>query len=275
MRKEIGSAIAVSLLIAGASAFSVASANSAIQKADNGIAIGVSGTLTNYQEAIPFIPSDIESGWQPGIHLGVNGLHNLSGLSHVYTHIGYDYSGGSIAYMGSYQNGTPVDTTDNAMFQRVMARIGKGFNVRTFGRDSLLTPYLAGGFQDWNRSLQGPGGYTENYSAKLIGGGVMFQTACTHRLVSTANVEVLAIMGGSMTPSGLPVDYGTASFNTSGEEKISVGARYRIAGPWQLFAGMSLEHYSYTGGALLYGAHEPPSETNQFSVDSGIEYSFG
>lgn len=266
--------LALALVTVPAAALADTGSLAAIIQANNEVGIAITGDLTNYQEHITPGPSDIESGWQPGFAVKGSYMGNPYGLSHVYANVHYARSSGDIAYLGSLSNGASYDGTDDAIFNRVMGRLGMGFQV---AKAMMATPYLTGGYQSWNRKLVGPYGYTEDYHAGLIGLGAKFQYAATSRLVLGADAEWMAVIGGSMTPSDVPGygdSLGTARFGTTGEEVVGLNADYRIRGPLHLYGGLEFTHFNYTGGKLNYGASEPLSSTNQFDVDAGIAYSF-
>lgn len=257
-------------------------AGNPILSMNNEAGIAVTGTTMNYQEH--FTPAEIanikaddsETGWMPGFEAkySLMGDYFNSLPSDMYFAVHYQRNSGNIAYKGSLQNGSIYDGTDSATTNRVIARIGKGFQL---SNAMMLTPYIAGGYQDWNRHMLGPSGYTEDYSSGLIGAGAMFQYAATNRLVLTLNAEGLAMIGGGMTPHNVPGygnTLGNTSFGTSGQEKIAADVDYRISGPWHLYGGLSYTHFNYTGGALNFGASEPLSSTNLFSMDAGIGYQF-
>jgi hypothetical protein len=240
--------------------------------ANNEVGIAATGTLMNYQEHITEVPSDIESGWMPGFAVKYSLMGDYFGSmpSNMYFAIHYQFSSGSIAYKGSV-GGTPYDGTDDATTNRATARLGKGFSLSD---DMMITPYVAGGYQDWNRDLQGPYGYVEDYHSDLIGAGVMFQYAINPRLVIGANLEGLAMIGGGMTPHIYNGILGSASFDTSGQEKIGADIDYRVFSQWHFYGGLRYTHFNYTGGPLKYGAFEPSSSTNLFSMDAGVAYHF-
>ncbi|MEY2336322.1 hypothetical protein AAE485_15180 (plasmid) [Acidithiobacillus ferriphilus] len=245
-----------------------------ILAANNEVGVAVTGTLMNYQENVPAIygPADTESGWRPGFAVKGSYMGNVFGIQNGYAAIHYDHSAGNIAYMGNV-GGHSYIGTDNATTNRVMARVGVGINIPINGpgHQMMITPYIAGGYQSWNRALQGPYGYTEDYRAGLIGSGALFQYAVTPRFVVSGNSEILAVVGGGMTPhlNGL----GSASFGTSAEEKVMAGVDYRISGPIHLFSEVSYTHFTYTGGTLK-GGEEPSSATNLFAMEAGVAYSF-
>ncbi len=245
MMNKFSLIVAVATFAVAGSAY--AAGSNPISAADNEVGIAATGTLMNYQEHITPGPSDTESGWTPGFAIKGSYLRD-----NIYAALRYDYSSGDITYHGALQGDgarIPYTGTDDATTQRLLGRVGYAFWLTP---KSLLTPYAAAGWQHWNRDLTGPYGYTEDYSSALAGAGIMYQYACTPRLVSTINAEYLAVVGGSMTPkldNGL---YGTANFSTSGEEKIGVTEDYRFSGNWHLYGGLSYTHFNYTGGLFFF-----------------------
>jgi hypothetical protein len=248
--------------------------DAAIVQANNEVGIAVTGNLTNYQEYTAHGTADTESGWQPGFAVKGSYMSDLFGLPNVYAAIHYARTTGDIAYHGAVGN-TPYNGSDSATFNRVMARVGMGFGITCPGHEMMLTPYIAGGYQKWNRALQGPHGYTEDYSAGLVGAGALFQYAVTPRFVVSGDTEVLAVVGGGMTSHIFHGVFGSASFGTSAEEKVTAGVDYRITGPLHAYSDVSFTHYNYTGGPLaIRGASEPLSSTNQFGISLGLAYQF-
>ena len=271
-------AVATAILIASvsgiASAANANSVNGSILSADNNISAAFNDTNMNYQENITKMPADSETGFMPGFTLGTSFLGSVYGVSNLYADIHYTRDSGAIAYKGSLNTGAVYDTTDNSTTNRVVGRVGVAFPVAS---NVVLTPYVAGGYQEWNRNLTGQYGYSENYSSGLVGVGGLAQYSPMNRVVLTANANIEAIVGGGMTPSNVPLygnTLGTASFQTSGEENLGVSANYEFAPSWSVFAGLKYTHFTYTGGALLHGAVEPSSATNLFGVDTGIAYNF-
>ena len=250
-----------------------------ILSANNEIGLAATGTLMNYQERLPS-PSDIESGWMPGFAAKYTLMGDyFSSLPNLYFAVNYQFNSGDIAYHGALQNTTPLEGTDSATTNWVLARLGMGLPL---AQSWMFTPYMAGGYQNWNRNLQGPYGYTEKYSAGLVGVGLMLQYAPTAQLVLSANVQGLAVIGGGMTPSGTPLQdrLGTASFGSSGQERISLDADYRLNSRWHVYGGLNFTHFNYTGGALnsplaqFLDYTEPPSSTNLFGMQLGVAYGF-
>lgn len=249
----------------------LASDSSAIDSVNNQIGIAVSGTLMNYQEHIDPGPSDIESGWMPGLKLHARGT-----AQRLYGSVNFAYNKGNIRYEGALQDGTPYDGTDSATTMRLLGKVGYLFPISS---NIVLTPYLAGGWQHWNRHLLGANGYTEDYSASLVGLGAKLQYALDPKLVLGLNINTLAVLLGGMSPSGMPLTYGNnAQFKASGEEDVSVGADYEVLKDIHLFGNIDFTHFNYTGGSLQaaypYVAYEPSSSTNMFGLNLGIAYSF-
>jgi hypothetical protein len=264
------------------------SGDSAIVRANNEVGAGATGTLMNYQEHINPGPSDIESGWMPGfdVKYSVMGDYFSSLPRNLYFAVHYQYASGGIAYHGAIQRlagSIPADSTDNATTNRVVARLGEGFSLAP---DMMLTPYLAGGYQDWSRNIAATSQAPESgefYSTGLVGAGALFQYAPTTRLVLGADAEAFATVGGGMTPTTYPGNLlGSAGFGTSGEERIALNADYRVIGSWHLYGGLNLTHFNYTGGALgtaqirglTLTGREPSSSTNLFGMDLGVAYAF-
>jgi hypothetical protein len=243
----------------------------AIRLSDNEIGIGITGNLLNYEEQ-PGAPLDSEHGWMGGLDARVSTMFDYAGLSNLYLGLDYGYAGGSVGYTGSLINGAPFKGSDQSSMNRVLARVGKGFVLD----DSLmLTPYAAGGFQNWNRTLNYP---NETYGAGLVGAGAMLQWAATPRLVLTADAQLLAVVGGnvSSTAPGYPT-LNSQTFGASPEERIGLLADYALTGPLHVWGGLDLTHFTYTGAPLhplSAGFYEPNSATSLFELKAGLALSF-
>lgn len=249
----------------------LAAENAAINSVNNQVGIAFAETLMNYQEHINPGPSDTESGWMPGLHFHVRGTSQR-----LYGSVNFSYNTGDINYYGALQDGTPYNGTDSATTMRLLGKAGYMFPIAS---NIVLTPYIAGGWQHWNRHLLGSSGYTENYSASLVGLGAKLQYAYDPRLVLSLNVNALAILMGGMSPSGLAtVEGNNAQFKPSGEEDISIGADYAVFNDIHLFGNIDFTHFNYTGGSLQASypeyAFEPSSSTNMFGLNLGVAYSF-
>ncbi|MBE7566244.1 hypothetical protein [Acidithiobacillus sp. HP-11] len=246
-------------------------ANSTILAANNAIGFAASDMLMNYQEHITPGPSDTESGWMPGFDIQLDNMNNAF-VPNLYWAIHYQYASGNIHYLGSYMDGTPATGLDAATTNRVLAKFGIGIPWQS---SVVVTPYLAGGYQDWQRNLLGTGGYDETYSAGLVGAGLLLQIAPTPRWVLGLDTELLAVVDGENTSTGLMPYPVPIAFGTSGEEKIGLQANYHLRGPWHFFAGTAFTHFNYTGGTNpSAGIEEPSSSTNQFATDVGVAYQY-
>lgn len=243
--------------------------SSEILSINNSVSIAAVGTLMNYQEHINPGPSDTESGWMPGFKVA----GSYMAPDNVYLHLGYQYNSGNIHYDGAnLETHAPAYTTDRATTQRLLGKIGYSYWVNP---DMAITPYVAAGFQSWNRNLLITGGQEiEDYSSPLAGVGALIQYQAMPRLVLSADAEVLAVTGGGMTPHITGITTPSAHFGTSGEEKLGLAANYRVDGPVSVFGGLSFTHFNYTGGAMGEYYLEPSSSTNHFDLDAGIRYSF-
>ncbi len=261
----------IAVLAASAATFGVAHADTsnAIRALNNSVSLAATGTLMNYQEHINPGPSDTESGWMPGFKIAGSYMDHQN----IYLHLGYEYNSGNIHYDGAnLETGAPAYTTDRATTQRLLGKVGYGFWL---SRNMAITPYVAAGFQSWNRNLLITGGQEiEDYSSALIGAGALFQYHMMPRLTLAADAEVLAVTGGGMTPHITGITAPSANFGTSGEEKVGLDANYRIDGPVSLFTGLSFTHFNYTGGSMGPYFMEPSSSTNRFGMEAGVRYNF-
>ncbi len=249
----------------------VTKTNNAIMAINNSVSIAANETLMNYQEHINPGPSDTESGWMPGFKIA----GSYMGQDHVYVHLDYQRNSGGIQYNGSnLSTHAKVYTTDHATTQRLLGKVGYGFWV--WQHKMMVTPYVAAGFQSWNRNLQIPVGQeVEDYSSPLAGVGAMFQYHVAPRLILSGDSEILAVTGGGMTPHITGLNLPRARFDTSGEVRVSTAVNYRFSGSWSVFGGINFTHFTYTGGSMgNTGFYEPSSSTNQFGVDAGVRYAY-
>lgn len=284
---------ALGALALSTSALAFATTNNSILAANNEIGMAVTGNLLNYQEHAN--PGDTESGWTPGFAVKYSLMQNLVGIHNAYLAMRFGWSRGNVNYHGFTQRYTnsgniayhSYQGTDNATMYHFTARAGVGLDV---GQGMMVTPYVFGGYQHWNRHLLGPRGYTEDYHAGVVGLGAMFQDAVTPQIVVSVTPEFGAIVGGGMNTNVLNGKANPVSFGTTGEEKISLDADYALSGAygygagmgWHLYGGLSYTHYNYTGGALTIPidgmnfpvGYEPFSSTNLFQLQAGVAYSF-
>jgi hypothetical protein len=248
-------------------------ADPAITAAETSVRLGLTAGYGHYEEQI--LPQDTEAGALLGGELSVGALSASPlggiGLPDLYTNAGYDFSGGFLGYRGNLQNArhTPYDTRDNAFYNTVIVRLGFGAPV---GTGAEFIPYLAGGYQNWNRAIGDNAGAGEYYQAGLLGGGMRFDVAASPIFVMSASAEGLAVIGGSVSA---PSQDFTGDFGTSAEERVRLDADYRLGAAWHAFAGVGLTHYNYTGSQPdALGRYEPLSSTLQVNSMFGVAYGF-
>jgi hypothetical protein len=256
----------------GAQGFAM-SGHDAIIAAESTISLSAGFMHTQYHENIVEGAGDDENGFTYGLGAGVSGLiPNPVIRADLYTALQFDFDAGNITYGGHYLfSGLPAYATDNAVFNRLEARLGVGLPLA----DNVeLIPFVAGGYQAWNRNINQKNeiGTDEFYRAGLMGGGVKLDVAASPRLVLSATAEALAVLGGGTRANlfGLNLEFGP-----SGEERVEFGADYAVTRPFHVFAKLDWEHFNYTGSKPdVYGFYEPLSTTTQFGANLGVEYSF-
>jgi hypothetical protein len=260
----------------------VMSGHDAIIAAESTISFSAGFMHTQYHEnAIPGTGDD-ESGLTPGLGAGISGLiPNPILRADLYTALNYDFDAGSITYGGHYLfTNAPAILTDNAVFNRLELRLGVGLPLAD---DVELIPFVAGGYQAWNRNIDPKGavGTDEFYRAGLMGGGLKLDVAATPSLVLSATTEALAVLGGGTRSNDLGLNF---EFGPSGEERVELGADYAVTRPFHVFARLDWEHFNYSGSKLSaatldidgfgFKFYEPLSTTTQFGANLGVAYSF-
>ena len=237
----------------------------------NAVSAGVTGSNFNYSEAVPAVygASDAETGIVPGFRVGLSGTYDAPLLGQMYTGLTYNQSGGNIGYRwGS------VRTLDSASFYNVGATVGKPYFL---ARDIAVMPYVNGGYHQWNRNLQGTGGYNEVYSNEYAGIGVKGFYAVNRRVVLGAHAGFDAVLGGGVD-AYLQRTRLHAGFKTSGEETLGLSINYAVRPGWGLYADAGYTHLNYTGGSIFYGGQtigfEPASQTNVVGVGLGVKAYF-
>jgi hypothetical protein len=265
----------------GAQGFAM-SGHDAIIAAESTISLSAGFMHTQYHENATPGTGDDESGFTYGLGAGISGLiPNPIIRADLYTALQYDFDAGNITYGGHYlYSGLPAEATDNAVFNRLEARFGVGFPV---GDDVELIPFVAGGYQAWNRNVNQKDeiGSDEFYRAGLMGGGLKLDIAASPRLVFSATGEALAVVGGGTRSNDLGLNF---EFGPTGEERFEIGADYAVTRPFHVFTRLDWEHFNYSGsklsaatldiGGFGYKFYEPLSTTTQFGANVGVAYSF-
>lgn len=250
-------------------------AGPAIAAAENQLNVSGGFEHTQYHENLAI--GDDESGYIPGLGLGLSLLRPLalSGAGvDVYTSVNYDFDHGNITYAG-HARGTnaPVLGTDSASFNRVEVRIGIGLPL--YGGLEAI-PFLAGGYQSWNRRVSAPGSYglAENYHSGLFGLGLKFDIPVDPTLVASASGEALGMAGGGFSSSEF-----SGGFGATGQERVELGLDDRLGNRFHIFTHAFWEHFNYAGTRPVpFGIngqiYEPFSTTTQFGLNAGIGYNF-
>jgi hypothetical protein len=255
---------------------SVTNLRQEVAAAETNVNISAAFMHTQYHENSQPDSGDDESGFTYGFGAGASALLINKGIfqTDLYTALNYDFSAGDINYGGHYLFGNqPLSATDNAVFNRIEARIGLGFPL---ARGVEIIPFIAAGYQAWNRNinLKGQIGTDEFYSSGLIGGGVKLDVPLTTQIVASATGEVLAMVGGNVSFNDFGISHG---MGPSAEERIALGLDYTIRGPFHAFGTVYWQHFTYSGykpGLSTYYFYEPLSTTTQFGANLGLAYSF-
>jgi hypothetical protein len=246
--------------------------------------LNISGTFmhTQYHENAAPGSGDDENGITGGFGVGASVLLPELAFANVdlYSALMYDFSAGNLDYGGHYlASGLPVQATDRAVFNRIEARFGLGFPL--IGGAELI-PFIAGGYQAWNRNISTKGqiGTDEFYDTALLGGGLKLDMPVTSALVVSASAEVLALVAGNVAINNVQISHGLGG---SAEERVGLGLDYAVRGPLHVFGTVDWEHFNYAGNKptnSTYSApcsceyYEPLSSTVQFGANLGVAYSF-
>jgi hypothetical protein len=241
--------------------------------------VGIDGDFLHQQYHENLAVGDDESGYMPGFGINIGALlptyaGRLSAPD-IYTNLGYEFNAGNINYAGHYQSGQPVDLIDNAVMNRVEARLGVGLPLMS-GDEIIL--FAAGGYQAWNRNINQKGGIgtDEFYHSGLFGGGLKLDMPIANTLVASATGELLGLAGGGITANG--EDFGRG-FGVTPEERVQLGLDEAVRPRIHVFAGAFWEHFNYSGTHPEYYGnegyiYEPFSTTTQFGANLGVGYSF-
>ncbi len=98
---------------------------------------------------------------------------------------------------------TPISSKTNNEFFNFEGRLGYTFKADKVGR-LLLTPFVGYGYQQWNRDITGPGGYTEDYSWQYFAGGLRAEYRPSRRFTIGMNLKLMRMINGSMDVQNYP-----------------------------------------------------------------------
>jgi hypothetical protein len=248
-----------------------------IAQAETAVDLNAGVTNTRYHENL--VPGDDENGVTPGFGVGAAALLPLlrGWNPDLYTALNYDFDAGNLHYSGHYVlSGAPTTATDNAVFNRVEAKLGLGYQFPGIGVE--LIPFFAAGYQSWNRNINSKGvtGTDEFYHSALLGGGMRLDLPITPGWVGSVDGEVLGLVGGGIALNNFGSDQ---DFGASGAQRVSLGLDDALSGRFHLTGTLSWQHFNYSGSKpqvveFVYLIHEPLSVTTQMGINLGLAYSF-
>jgi hypothetical protein len=248
------------------------SSHAEIAAAETNLNISVGFMHTQYSEG----PLDAESGYTPGFGVGASVLLP-SAFPNIdyYSALSYQFNAGNLTYNGHYLvSGLPLTASDHAVFNRLEARLGIGLPLADGAVEAI--PYIAAGYQSWNRNDSNNGTIStdEFYSSGLAGGGLKLDIPITATVVASGSAELLGMFGAHVSSDSFGNGF---SMGTSAQERVSLGLDDALNGPLHLQASADWTHFNYAGSkpsVATYGLYEPLSTTTQFGVNLGIAYSF-
>jgi hypothetical protein len=248
------------------------SSHAEIAAAETNININTGFMHTNYSEG----PPDSESGFTYGFGVGGSVLVPSAFTNiDLYSTLAYHFSAGNLDYNGHYLiSGLPATATDNAVFNNIDAQLGLGFPLAGGALEAI--PYLAMGYQSWNRNvnMKGAIGSDEFYSSGLAGGGLKLDIPVTATIVASGSAEMLDMFGAHIMNNSFGIGF---NMGNSAQERVSLGVDDALSGPLHVQASADLSHFNYAGSKpsdANFGLYEPLSNTTQVSVNLGVSYSF-
>jgi hypothetical protein len=185
------------------------------------------------------VPRGANSGALLGVTSGISTLTPVPlakyGWPDVYAGVSYDFSAGFLHGQGGAGEALPGN--GSATYNNAIVRLGLG---RPVSAHAELIPYIAGGYQNSNFVPHDAGGQGVLSQTGLAGIGMKLDMAGTRLWVISADAEGFALVGGTENGGAAAMSGG---FGTNAEERISLGADYRLTGAWHAFAGLGVTHY--------------------------------
>ncbi len=270
-------ALGAALLGAGLLAAPARADDLPVVNVNNEVGIAFQNLWQWYTETSQGAEVDRETGSIPGFDAKFSVMRDIWGISNVYAAVRYAYSSGTVTYNGALLSGQPYAGNSGATINDVEVELGKGFLINP---NLLITPLIEGGYRDWQRDVQGPGGYNEDYSNGYLGVGVRGDLALNDRLVLTGKLGLAATLSPSMTASGgalaaegiPPTNY---SLGNTGLVQVGIGADYLLADRIHLYGGLDYSHFGFGSSAVNeYGLYEPSSTTSDFTIRIGFAFGF-
>jgi hypothetical protein len=248
----------------------------AIRQSDSDVSLEAGFSRFLYKETVAGSLFDSEHKWLPTATLSARVLaaDNAYGpFQNLYLELRGQAAIGTATYNGALQDGTPFNGSTAERIQELTGRIGHGFDL--FGA-ALLIPFGEIGYRYWARSLQGQGGYDEDYSNGEVMLGLLAQVSPLPHLVLSVEGAAGQTFGGSMT-AGQPV---SATFGLGDKPTWRVGGKlgYAVSPRLEITGGLQYEQLQYGASNLvqtgLGPAFEPDSRTRETTLQIGLSYHF-
>jgi hypothetical protein len=282
MRTRSSAAVLATLLVTAGPA---AADTSDIFKSDNAISLDAGGSYLDYKEtqgsrsAHNMRTLDSETGWLPSFALGASFLSGdkVSSplLQNIYGHIEGRVSVGSTDYSGGlcdrFGNCTPYsNTTDDAIYS-FLGQVGRAFPI---SGKAVLIPFIELGYRHWDRSAQGPYGYSETYTNGDAMGGLLAQFSPEHHWVISLSGAAGTTFSANEQTSGV---YFAANYPLGNATiyRLQGKVGYLVADRLELTSTIEYQGFNYKASPVnAYGYYEPDSSTAETTLSVGISYHF-
>jgi hypothetical protein len=241
---------------------------STISQSNNQISAQFVATDFNYIEKMYGAPFDTEKNWVPGAGVSLSLMRSWF-VDNLYFNARFAWENGKTDYVGAYQGqpfGSLVSNSGATVFDYDL-RLGKGFTLQP---SFMATPFLGGGFHEWDRMVNAG----EDYSHGYAGGGLLLQWSFMSRLVlsidgfvgRTVDPQIkIATIPGEIVGSTLPL-------GSSWIYKAGLSGDYAITRSLHVNAGVEWVKFDYgqspidpTGMYL-----EPYSDRSNVTVKVGV-----
>lgn len=233
-----------------------------IRAANSGYELSAGTLSQNYVEILNGKTFDSESGSIPTYTVAFNGQGDHFGLG-----LRMNYTNGSDTYDGGVQNLstgviTPYQgTTDNKMLDASVS-LKLGFSPV---RNLAIIPEAFVGRHAWDRTIQGPYGYAEDYYNKYsgVGASVDYQF---RKFILSGDYKTGTTSNASMD-SALP---GTGTFNLGDHSWKSYGARitWEPNQMFSVFLAYSKTKFGYGKSVIDSAGYMEPDSTTEQSITS-------
>jgi len=237
----------------------------------------------DYKEDFPPPGKSTESGWLPGIYLGLD----YNKRNSVYAKLFLEFSFGDDTYDGTTQTGIPISFSDNnrQFFFRGELDLGYSFAIT---KNISIKPYAGYGFRCWNRgqpeirqiSGMNLATFQEQYYWHYIPVGVAADFKISDRISIEPNGGARFMFYGKMTARFSDLDPGFNDPDVKLGNRIGyyaeIPVRYKftkslsvILKPWYAYDEIG---QSDTVDLTYYGTpvatvYEPPSRTHQYGAN--------